>query len=192
MWTIPRFTFCRTFSPRCLRFFPASSFTSAATKWTSARGTTIRKRKRACSELGLKDENELQSWFVRQMDQFLAAHNRRLVGWDEILEGGLAPGATVMSWRGIDGGIAAAKAGHDVVMTPESSTYLDHYQWIAPRFEPLGIGGFLPLENIYNFEPVPPTLTPARSAACSRRTSAALVGIYSAVEADGISGLSAS
>jgi hexosaminidase len=110
-------------------------------------------------ELGLKDENELQSWFVRQMDQFLAAHNRRLLGWDEILEGGLAPGATVMSWRGIDGGIAAAKAGHDVVMSPESFTYLDHYQWIAPRLEPLAIGGFLPLENVYNFEPVPPTLT---------------------------------
>ena len=114
-------------------------------------------------DLGLKDENELQSWFVRQMDQFLAAHNRRLVGWDEILEGGLAPGATVMSWRGIDGGIAAAKAGHDVVMTPEALTYLDHYQWIAPRLEPLGIGGFLPLEQIYNFEPVPPTLTPAEA-----------------------------
>jgi hexosaminidase len=114
-------------------------------------------------ELGLKDENELQSWFVRQMDQFLAAHNRRLVGWDEILEGGLAPGATVMSWRGIDGGIAAAKAGHDVVMTPESSTYLDHYQWIAPRLEPLAIGGFLPLETVYNFEPVPPSLTPAEA-----------------------------
>jgi hexosaminidase len=114
-------------------------------------------------ELGLKDENELQSWFVRQMDQFLAAHNRRLVGWDEILEGGLAPGATVMSWRGIDGGIAAAKAGHDVVMTPGEFTYLDHYQWIAPRLEPLAIGGFLPLETVYNFEPVPPTLTPAEA-----------------------------
>jgi hexosaminidase len=114
-------------------------------------------------ELGLKDENELQSWFVRQMDQFLAAHNRRLVGWDEILEGGLAPGATVMSWRGIDGGIAAAKAGHDVVMTPGDFTYLDHYQWIAPRLEPLAIGGFLPLETIYNFEPVPPTLTPVEA-----------------------------
>jgi hexosaminidase len=111
--------------------------------------------------LGLKDENELQSWFVRQMDQFLAAHGRRLVGWDEILEGGLAPGATVMSWRGIQGGVAAAKAGHDVVMAPESSTYLDHYQWVAPRLEPLAIGGFLPLEQIYQFEPVPPELSPA-------------------------------
>ena len=116
-------------------------------------------------ELGLKDENELQSWFVRQMDQFLAAHNRRLVGWDEILEGGLAPGATVMSWRGIDGGIAGRqKAGHDVVMSARRRLlYLDHYQWIAPRLEPLAIGGFLPLENVYNFEPVPPTLTDAEA-----------------------------
>ena len=93
--------------------------------------------------LGLKDENELQSWFVRQMDQFLAAHGRRLMGWDEILEGGLAPGATVMSWRGIAGGVAAAKAGHDVVMAPEDNTYLDHYQWVAPSMEPQGFGGFL-------------------------------------------------
>lgn len=108
--------------------------------------------------LGLKDENELQSWFVRQMDQFLEAHGRRLVGWDEILEGGLAPGATVMSWRGMAGGVAAAKAGHDVVMAPGDFTYLDHYQWIAPRSEPLAIGGSLPLEQVYQFEPVPPEL----------------------------------
>lgn len=109
--------------------------------------------------LGLKDENELQSWFVGQMDQFLAAHGRRLVGWDEILEGGLAPGATVMSWRGMQGGVAAAKAGHDVVMAPGDWTYLDHYQWVAPRMEPLAIGGFLPLEQVYQFEPVPAELS---------------------------------
>ncbi|HEV3218546.1 MAG TPA: beta-N-acetylhexosaminidase [Candidatus Acidoferrales bacterium] len=114
-------------------------------------------------QLGLKDENELQSWFVRQMDQFLAAHGRRLVGWDEILEGGLAPGATVMSWRGMAGGVAAAKAGHDVVMAPGDFTYLDHYQWVAPRLEPLAIGGFLPIEVIYNFEPVAPELVPAEA-----------------------------
>ncbi len=114
-------------------------------------------------ELGLKDENELQSWFVRQMDQFLAAHGRRLVGWDEILEGGLAQGATVMSWRGTGGGVAAAKAGHDVVMTPTAFTYLDYYQWVAPRLEPLAIGGFLPLEQIYNFEPVAPELSAAEA-----------------------------
>ncbi len=114
-------------------------------------------------ELGLKDESELQSWFVRQMDQFLATHGRRLVGWDEILEGGLAQGATVMSWRGFAGGIAAAKAGHDVVMTPTDFTYIDYYQWVAPRLEPLAIGGYLPLEQIYSFEPLAPGLTPAEA-----------------------------
>jgi hexosaminidase len=114
-------------------------------------------------QLGLKDENELQSWFVRQMDRFLAAHGRRLVGWDEILEGGLAPGATVMSWRGMAGGVAAAKAGHDVVMAPTGFTYLDYYQGVAPRLEPLAIGGYLPLEQIYSFDPVAPELTPAEA-----------------------------
>lgn len=105
--------------------------------------------------LGLKNEEELQSWFIHQMDQFLASHGRRLIGWDEILEGGLAPGATVMSWRGEEGGIAAANAGHDVVMTPSSYTYLDHYQAKDRAKEPLAIGGFLPLETVYRYEPVP-------------------------------------
>src|SRR5262249_21770925 len=78
--------------------------------------------------LHLKDEHELQSWFIRQMDQFLTAHGRRLIGWDEILEGGLAPGAAVMSWRGTSGGVTAARAGHDVVMAPTTHTYFDYYQ----------------------------------------------------------------
>ncbi len=104
--------------------------------------------------LGLKNEDELQSWFIHQMDAFLTAHGRRLVGWDEILEGGLAPGATVMSWRGEAGGIAAANAGHDVVMAPTSHTYFDYYQ-AAPETEPLAIGAFLPLETVYGYEPVP-------------------------------------
>ena len=109
-------------------------------------------------ELGLKDEHELQSWFIRRMDAFLTAHGRRLVGWDEILEGGLAPGATVMSWRGTQGGIDAARAGHDVVMAPTSNTYLDYYQSRNTEGEPLAIGGFLPLEMVYAFEPVPTDL----------------------------------
>ena len=109
-------------------------------------------------ELGLKDEHELQSWFIRQMDKFLTARGRRLVGWDEILEGGLAENATVMSWRGMDGGIAAAKAGHDVVMAPGTYTYFDHYQADRKR-EPLAIGGFLPMDSVYAFEPVPPSLS---------------------------------
>ncbi len=108
-------------------------------------------------ELGLKDEGELQSWFIRRIDKFLAGKGRRLLGWDEILEGGLAPGATVMSWRGQAGGIAAAKAGHDVVMAPGSHLYFDHYQ-ADPKGEPLAIGGFTPLEKVYSFNPVPAEL----------------------------------
>jgi hexosaminidase len=111
--------------------------------------------------LGLKDEHELQSWFIRQMDGFLTQRGRRLIGWDEILEGGLAENATVMSWRGMAGGIAAAKAGHDVVMAPGTHTYFDHYQSQDRAREPLAIGGFTNLEKVYSFEPVPPELSPA-------------------------------
>jgi len=111
-------------------------------------------------ELGLKDEHELQSWFIRQIDAFLTKHNRRLVGWDEILEGGLAPGATVMSWRGTQGGIDAARAGHDVIMAPTSHTYLDYYQSQNTAGEPLGIGGYLPIQTVYAFEPIPAELEP--------------------------------
>jgi hexosaminidase len=110
-------------------------------------------------ELGVKDEHELQSWFIRRMDEFLTSHGRRLVGWDEILEGGLAPGATVMSWRGEDGGIAAAKAGHDVVMAPQKYVYFDHYQSEDKESEPLAIGGFTPLQRVYEYEPVPAALS---------------------------------
>jgi hexosaminidase len=106
----------------------------------------------------LKDEHELQSYFIRRIEKFLTAHGRRLIGWDEILEGGLAPQATVMSWRGIAGGIAAARANHDVIMTPGSHTYLDHSQG-DERFEPLNIGGYLPLDTVYAYEPIPDSLT---------------------------------
>ena len=109
-------------------------------------------------ELGLANEDELQSYFIRCMDAYLTGKGRRLVGWDEILEGGLAPNATVMSWRGEEGGIAAAQAGHDVVMAPNQYTYLDYYQSADPNSEPLGIGGYLPLEKVYGYEPIPAAL----------------------------------
>jgi len=102
----------------------------------------------------LKNEDELQAWFIKQMDAFLAEHGRRMIGWDEILQGGLAPGATVMSWRGQQGGITAANAGHDVVMAPTTYTYFDYYQGPSDK-EPLAIGGNLPLEKVYGFEPIP-------------------------------------
>jgi len=111
---------------------------------------------------GLRDEGELQSWFVRRIETFLRAHGRRLIGWDEILEGGLAPDATVMSWRGTAGGIEAARQGHDVVMTPGSHLYFDHYQGPAES-EPLAIGGYTPLWRVYEFEPIPDALDTAEA-----------------------------
>jgi hexosaminidase len=112
------------------------------------------------AELGLKNEEELQSWFIRQMDAFLTGKGRRLIGWDEILEGGLADNATIMSWRGVEGALAAARSGHDAVMTPTSHTYFDYYQVKDTAREPLNIGGFLPLETVYTWEPMPSDLEP--------------------------------
>ncbi|WP_328677402.1 beta-N-acetylhexosaminidase [Streptomyces sp. NBC_00322] len=114
-------------------------------------------------ELGLKGEDELQSWFIRHFDTWLAERGRRLIGWDEILQGGLAPGAAVSSWRGYAGGIAAAEAGHDVVMCPEQHVYLDHRQHGGPD-EPMPIGYVRTLEDVYRFEPVPPALSPEAAA----------------------------
>lgn len=105
----------------------------------------------------LKDEGELQSYFIQRMEKFINGRGRKLIGWDEILEGGLAPNATVMSWRGTEGGITAAKAGHDVVMTPGSHCYFDHYQG-DPALEPLAIGGFTTVQKVYGFDPVPSEL----------------------------------
>jgi hexosaminidase len=107
----------------------------------------------------LKDEHELQSYFIRRIEKFLNSKGRQLIGWDEILEGGLAPKATVMSWRGINGGIAAARQNHDVVMTPTSNTYFDYVQGDR-RFEPTWTGSYLPIETVYAFDPaVPDSLT---------------------------------
>ncbi len=112
---------------------------------------------------GLGNEEGLQGYFVRRIEGFLRAHSRRLIGWDETLEGGLAPEATVMSWRGVEGGIEAARQGHDVIMTPANRTYFDYYQG-DPAAEPLAIGGLLPLDSVYAFEPVPGELTPGEAA----------------------------
>lgn len=111
------------------------------------------------AELGVTDEDGLQAWFIGHFDTWLSARGRRLIGWDEILEGGLAPGAAVSSWRGYAGGVAAARAGHDVVMCPEQYVYLDHRQADGAD-EPVPIGYIRTLEDVYRFEPVPPELTP--------------------------------
>lgn len=108
-------------------------------------------------EKGLANEAELQSYFIKEIESFLNSKGKRLLGWDEILEGGLAPNATVMSWRGMEGGIEAAHAGHEVIMTPTSHCYFDYYQSDHPE-EPLAIGGFLPLKKVYGFNPIPKEL----------------------------------
>lgn len=109
-------------------------------------------------EEGLKDEHELQSYFIHQMDDFLTANNRVLIGWDEILEGGLADNATVMSWRGESGGIKAAQMRHDVIMTPVDYCYFDYYQNVDKELEPLAFNGLITLSKVYNYEPVPSVL----------------------------------
>jgi hexosaminidase len=110
---------------------------------------------------GLANEAQLQTWFNHRIEEFLSSKGRRMIGWDEILEGGLTPKATVMSWRGMDGGIKAAAAGHDVVMAPTTHCYFDYAQAKNPG-EPESIGGFIPLETAYAFEPVPSSLPEER------------------------------
>lgn len=110
----------------------------------------------------LKDEDELQSYFIKRIEKFVTSKKRKIIGWDEILEGGLAPDATVMSWRGEAGGIAAAKMKHDVVMTPGNPVYFDHYQG-DPASEPIAIGGFNTLKRVYDYEPLPNELSEAEA-----------------------------
>ena len=110
------------------------------------------------AEHQLKDESELQSWFIGNIEKFVNSKGKKIIGWDEILEGGLAPNAVVMSWRGESGGIEAAKHGNAVIMTPNSHLYFDYYQ-AENDDEPLAIGGFIPLKKVYEYDPVPEELT---------------------------------
>ena len=119
-------------------------------------------------QLGLKDDGEhtaehyLQSYVTDRIGKFLAQHGRRIIGWDEILEGRAPSDAVVMSWRGSEGGIAAAKLGHDVIMTPNSHFYFDYYQSLDTDAEPFGIGGYIPMEQVYSYDPAFPELTPGQ------------------------------
>lgn len=115
-----------------------------------------------CQELmktkGLHDAHELQSYFIKRIEKYINGNGRKIIGWDEIPEGGLAPNATVMSWRGTEGGITAAKQNHKVIMTPGSHCYFDYYQSESPD-EPVAIGGYTPLKKVYHWNPVPDELT---------------------------------
>ncbi|MFK3648733.1 family 20 glycosylhydrolase [Lysobacter enzymogenes] len=127
------------------------------TRWkASAEAQAVMRRE------GLKDEHELQSYFIRRMEKFLHSRGKRIIGWDEILEGGLAPDATVMSWRGEAGGIAAAQQGQDVIMTPTQCCYFDYGQGPAAQ-EQWNLGGELSLDKVYAYDPVPAALTAAQA-----------------------------
>lgn len=110
-------------------------------------------------DLGLNDEKELQSYFTHRIEKFLNSKGKNIIGWDEILDGGLAPNATVMSWRGEKGGIAAAKQNHNVIMTPNSFLYFDYYQAADKSIEPYNHSSFLPLDSVYKYEPYHPSMT---------------------------------
>ena len=150
-------TFMQNVLREVMQIFPSRYIHIGGDEADKAKWKASERIQARIKELGVKDEHELQSWFIKQMDTFLVSHKRRLVGWDEILEGGLAENAVVMSWRGVKGGIEAAQAKHDVVMAPTSHTYFDYAQSKAPG-EPLSASSFLPLETVYAFEPVPPEL----------------------------------
>ncbi len=153
------FTFLKGVLDEVAAIFPSQYIHIGGDECPKVRWENCPACQKRMKEEGLKDEHELQSWFITTMEKYLSTHGKRIIGWDEILEGGLAPGATVMSWRGIKGGIEAARMKHDVIMTPTTHMYLDYYQG-EPQSEPLAIGGYLPLELVYSFEPLPEELTP--------------------------------
>ena len=151
------FLFLEDVLSEVIDLFPSKYIHIGGDEATKTEWEKCLKCKKRIQTEGLKNVGELQSYFIKRMEKFINSKNKVLLGWDEILEGGLPPKATVMSWRGIQGGIDAARQGHDVVMTPTSDCYIDYYQGQVNQ-EPPGIGGFLPLSKVYNFNPVPPDL----------------------------------
>jgi len=152
------FTFLEDVLDEVIRIFPSEYIHIGGDECPKVRWKNCSACQARIRAEGLKDEQELQNWFITRIEKYLAGQGRKIIGWDEILEGGLAPGATVMSWRGIRGGIEAAKMNHNVIMTPATHMYLDYYQG-EPEGEPLAIGGYSPLEWVYSFEPLPEELT---------------------------------
>lgn len=133
------------------------------TRWKSCPKCQAKAKELGFSEKGGHTvEEQLQSYIIREAEKYLNQHGRDMIGWDETLEGGLAPNATVMSWRGFEGGVQAARQNHDVIMSPTSHCYFDYYQSTEKQTEPMAIGGYLPVHTVYNFEPVPSILTDAQ------------------------------
>lgn len=152
------FTFLQDVLDEVMMLFPGKYIHIGGDESPKVRWEKCPKCQKRIKENGLKDEHALQSYFIQRIEKYLNSKGRQIIGWDEILEGGLAPNATVMSWRGIEGGIAAAKQHHDVIMTPHTYMYLDYYQ-SKGKNEPLAISGFTPVSKVYSFEPVPEELS---------------------------------
>lgn len=148
-------TFMQNVLDEVMALFPSRFIHIGGDEAPKHEWSECRRAQERMAELGLKSEKELQSWFIGQMDAHITAAGRRLLGWDEILEGGLAEGATVMSWRGEDGGLQAAAQGHDVVMAPNQHVYFDYYQADPKSDEPLAIGGMTHTDRVYAYEPIP-------------------------------------
>lgn len=152
------FTFLEDILSEVIALFPSQYIHIGGDECPKIRWKTCPHCQALIKEKGLKDEDQLQSYFVQRIEKFVNSRGRKIIGWDEILEGGLAPNAAIMSWRGTEGGIAAAKQKHFVVMTPGDYCYFDHYQSEA-KTEPLAIGGFTSVEKVYSFEPTPKELS---------------------------------
>jgi hexosaminidase len=150
------FNFLENVLDQVVQLFPSTYIHVGGDECPKSNWKRCRLCQKRMKDNNLKDEHELQSYFIQRIEKYLNAKGRKLIGWDEILEGGLAPNAAVMSWRGEDGGIAAAKQNHDVVMTPGGWCYFDHSQ--SENEDSVTIGGFTPVEKVYGYEPVPATL----------------------------------
>jgi len=157
------FNFLQDVLDEVIALFPGKYIHIGGDECPKTRWKTCANCQKRIKDLGLKDEHELQSYFITRMEKYLNSKGRQIIGWDEILEGGLAPNAAVMSWRGTEGGIAAAKQKHFVVMSPGKPCYFDHYQSKDKTKEPLAIGGYNPLDSVYNYNPTPKILTTQES-----------------------------
>ncbi|MBK9175898.1 MAG: family 20 glycosylhydrolase [Flavobacteriales bacterium] len=153
------FTMLEDVLTEVMELFPGEYLHIGGDECPKERWKTCAKCQARMKSESLKDEHELQSYFIQRIEKFVNSRGRKIIGWDEILEGGLAPNAAVMSWRGTEGGVAAAKQKHNVVMSPGSHCYFDHYQG-DPANEPLAFGGYTTLQKVYSYEPIPAELKP--------------------------------
>ncbi|MCH4824150.1 beta-N-acetylhexosaminidase [Gramella lutea] len=153
------FTFLENVLDEVVTLFPSEYIHIGGDECPKANWERCPDCQKRITDLGLEDEHELQSYFIQRMEKYLNAKGKKIIGWDEILEGGLAPNATVMSWRGEEGGIEAAKQKHDVIMTPTGYFYLDYYQEIGLEGDPMAIGAYLPLSKVYSYNPKPEELS---------------------------------